>query len=261
MSIFSNLFSIGGSLQNINYGEHILKSIIATKYAKRKLTILLMLFITSILRFHIVSIITILFSVNIYVNFIVQIIISVIAVLQTHRIYRFVEINTPILYRFTRYIINNYTPKRYRKWKRNVTISLCIYIIIIFSIFEVTSNLVILYTIQYMISYCIVDIIEQRKIEKLIQRYKDRPKRVIYAEFNVIDNFYKTPEIEKFFLDEKSYDYISSTHEQIKSLKNNDKELSNSHGKIGFVIIDDYQQKPPPSSAFYDIHSRKKNLH
>lgn len=218
------------TFKNINYGEQLLKSIIATRYAKSKLSILLMLIATSILRLHLSSVITILLSCNFYVDFVVQIVVSIIAVFQTNRIYKFVELFKPHFYSLTRYIINNYTPERYRKWKRNVTLCICFYIILLFSFFEITSKLVIMYTIQYMICYGVVDIIEQRKIEKMIERYKERPRRVIYAELNVIDEFYKPPDIKEMFLDEKSY----------TQTKKPNKELSDSRGKIGFVIIDDY---------------------
>ena len=218
------------TFKNINYGEQLLKSIIATRYAKGKLSILLMLIATSILRLHLSSVITILLSCNFYVDFVVQIVVSIIAVFQTNRIYKFVELFKPHFYSLTRYIINNYTPERYRKWKRNVTLCICFYIILLFSFFEITSKLVIMYTIQYMICYGVVDIIEQRKIEKMIERYKERPRRVIYAELNVIDEFYKPPDIKEMFLDEKSY----------TQTKKPNKELSDSRGKIGFVIIDDY---------------------
>lgn len=224
------MFSSLVSFQNINYGEQLLKSIIATKYAKGKLSILLMLIATSILRLHLSSIITITLSYSPYVDFFTQIIVSIIAVFQTNRIYQFVELFKPRFYSLTRYIINNYTPERYRKWKRNVTLCICCYIILIFSLFEITSNLVIMYTIQYIICYGVVDVIEQRKIEKIIKAYKDRPKRVIYAELKVIDEFYKPPEIKEMFLDEKSYTHVTKPN----------KDLSDSRGKIGFVIIDDY---------------------
>ena len=229
------MFSSIVSLQNVNYGEQLLKSIIATRYAKGKLTVLLMLIFTAILKLHLSSIITILLSTNIYVDFFTQIIVSIIAVFQTNRIYRFVEGYKSHFYALTRYIINNYTPERYRRWKRNVTLGICIYIIVIFSLFEITSNLVIMYTIQYMICYGVVDVIEQRKIEKLIKNYKDRPKRVIYAELNVIDEFYKSPKVGdteiNFFKDEKDT-YTNITQPS--------KNLSDSRGKIGFVLIDDY---------------------
>ena len=224
------MFSSLVSFQNINYGEQLLKSIIATKYAKGKLSILLMLIATSILRLHLTTIITTTLSYNFYVDFFTQIIVSIIAVFQTNRIYKFIELFKPYFYSLTRYIINNYTPERYRKWKRNVTLCICFYIILIFSLFEITSNLVKMYTIQYMICYGIVDIIEQRKIEKIIKAYKDRPKRVIYAELKVIDEFYKPPDIKEMFLDEKSYTHVTKPN----------KDLSDSRGKIGFVIIDDY---------------------
>lgn len=228
------MFSSITSFKNINYGEQLLKSIIATRYAKGKLSVLLMMIATSILRLHLSSMITIMLSYNPYVDFFTQIVVSIVAVFQTNRIYNFVELFKPRFYSLTRYIINNYTPERYRCWKRNVTLCICLYIIIVFSLFDITSNLVKLYTIQYVICYGVVDIIEQRKIEKIIKNYKDRPKRVIYAEINVIDEFYKQPDIKDMFIDERSY-----TH---NTKPKNDK-MCDSSGKIGFVIIDDYCKK------------------
>ena len=107
----------GSSIMRINYGEHILKSIIATKYAKTKLSVLMMMIFTTILRFHLVSVIGTLISVNIYVDFVTQVILGVIFVLHTNKIYNLVVLNKDSFYRLTRYLINNYTPERYRNWR------------------------------------------------------------------------------------------------------------------------------------------------
>ena len=75
----------GSSIMRINYGEHILKSIIATKYAKTKLSVLMMMIFTTILRFHLVSVIGTLISVNMYVDFVTQVTLGVIFVLHTNK--------------------------------------------------------------------------------------------------------------------------------------------------------------------------------
>ena len=223
----------GSSIMRINYGEHILKSIIATKYAKTKLSVLMMMIFTTILRFHLVSVIGTLISVNMYVDFVTQVTLGVIFVLHTNKIYNLVVLNKDSFYRLTRYLINNYTPERYRNWRRCVTITIALYIIVVMMFVEITSNLVILYTIQYIVSYLIIDIIEQRRVEKMMLYYKDKPDKEIYAEFNIINSFYDIPEDEKKFLKDDYYDKIDT----ISSKKT---KSTDSLGKIGFVLIDDY---------------------
>ena len=98
---------------------------------------------------------------------------------------------------------------------------------------EITSNLIILYTVQYIVSYMIIDIIEQKRFEKMLKKYQDKPDRTIYAEFNIMDSFYDIPDNDKKYLCDSTYEKIDKP-----TLKKN--KLSDSLGKIGFVIIDDY---------------------
>jgi len=223
----------GSSIMSINYGEHILKSIIATKYAKSKLSVLLMMFVTTIIRFHLVSLIGILVSINPYVDFFTQVFLAVVFVLHTNKIYNLVVMKKSSFYRLTRYLINNYTPEKYRNWRRLVTLSLAIYIILLMFFIEITSKLVILYTFQYIVSYLIIDIIEQKRLEKMMKNYRDRPDRTIYAEFNIMDSFYDLP-------DEIEPENIYEEYDKVEKPTLKKTKLSDSLGKIGFVIIDDY---------------------
>ena len=43
-------------------------------------------------------------------------------------------------------------------------------------------------------TFIIIDQIEQKKLEKFIQNLKDRPKKVIYGELNLVEDFYNEPE-------------------------------------------------------------------
>ncbi len=94
-------------------------------------------------------------------------------------------------------------------------------------------SLIILYTFQYIVSYMIIDIIEQKRFEKMLKKYQDKPDRTIYAEFNIMDSFYDVPDNDKKYLCDTTYEKIDKP-----TLKKN--KLSDSLGKIGFVIIDDY---------------------
>ena len=111
----------------------------------------------------------------------------------------------------------------------NISMSL---ILLMFFI-EITSKLVILYTFQYIVSYLIIDIIEQKRLEKMMKNYRDRPDRTIYAEFNIMDSFYDLP-------DEIEPENIYEEYDKVEKPTLKKTKLSDSLGKIGFVIIDDY---------------------
>ena len=70
------MFSWFDNIYEIIYGDHILKSVIATDYAKEKLCTILMMLSTIILRVHITSLLCYLISWNIYIDFFVHIIMN-----------------------------------------------------------------------------------------------------------------------------------------------------------------------------------------
>ena len=186
------------SLYQLDYGDHILKSVIATSYAKQKLNVILMMFITIIVRIHINTIICMYFTFNPHIDFFLHCLISVFVVLKSSIIYRFISKFESSFLAATQYFVNNYNPIRYRRWKRMTTISIAFYIITILYFFEVNSRMLILYIFQYLLSYFIIDQIEQEKIVKLIRDFNERPTHMIHGKINIVNDYYeKSREIDQ----------------------------------------------------------------
>ena len=212
------------NLSPYTYSDQILKSVIVSKYAKEKLTILLMILITAIIRLHLLSIISIAISINFWLDCMIQIPITVVISLNSHLIYRIVEYYQPQLYQLTRYLINNYSFENYRRWKRNLVLSVCLYIIILLFFIKITSNLVIIYIVQYIISYGIVDLIEQKQLEEMIDQIYNKPKNIIYGEVNIKKDYCEASQIEE-------------KQEAINEQLNDTPEKKG----LGFMIIDNFR--------------------
>jgi len=199
-------------IYSLNYGDQIIKSFIVSSYVKKKLNVLVMMLMTIIIRCFLCSLICVMFSYNLYVDFFLHAFISIVMVLKSHWIYDVVEKKHKIFYSITRYAINNYTPENYRRWKRNTVLCISLYFIFLLLIFEVTSNLLIMYIVQYLLTYFIIDVIEHNKIDKLIKKLKDKPKNKLYNEIDILDNYCKVSEeniAEKDKSKKKNYVLIS----------------------------------------------------
>ena len=179
------------NLYDIDYGDKVLKSIIATNYIKQKFSILLILSATLILRLHLVTILGFMFSYNFYLDLITQIIISVILTLHSDILYNILAKYNEHFYKLSKIIIDNYSPENFRLWKRNITCGICFYLIIILIVFEVNSNLLIIYIIQYMVTYLIIDQFEQKRIERFINNIRSKPQKIIYGELNIINDYFE----------------------------------------------------------------------
>ena len=69
-------------------------------------------------------------------------------------------------------------------------IVLCIYIIIPLSFININSSLIIMYIIEYLIIFLIVDQLEQNFLNKLFKQIREKPSKKIYNKsFNVVDNY------------------------------------------------------------------------
>jgi len=175
---------------NVNYDQYLLGKIVTSTYAKKKISIFLIMITSSLLKFILYSIFCYFISFNIYFDFIVHIIISVLLSLKSHIIYGFLKRFEHEFYLCTRYLINNYTLENFRKWKRNIVVTIC-FIFVIYLLFnEVTSTLLIVYVSQYGISFIIVDQIEQRTFRKIIYNIRNKPTCTFYDDINVIDLYY-----------------------------------------------------------------------
>lgn len=146
-----------------NFGNMILKTLISTDYTKRKLATIFLFGGTVIVRSILNTMLAIFFETKfIYIDFFVQIFLSVSLVLHTDHIYKIVERVEPEAIELATYVIDNYTPENFRRWKKWIVIPTCLYLILFFSIFETTSVILIQYVLQFLICYYIIDNIENR---------------------------------------------------------------------------------------------------
>jgi hypothetical protein len=150
-------------LYDVNYSDQILRSLVKTTFAKKKLNILSLMIVTIIVRLHVDTLLGMILSTgNFYLDFWIQIFISVGLVIKCGWIYQIVERFDRDIYSVTRYLVNNYSDDNYRKWKRYVTFTICLYLIAYFSRVEVKSQVIKVHIIQYLICYVMIEVIERR---------------------------------------------------------------------------------------------------
>ena len=177
------------------YGSRFAHSIISTTYAKKNLSILFVILLTSIIKLHITFLLSLVFTLNPYFDYCFQIVLSVGIHLQSYHIYNYLLRYNYRFYRLTRYLINNYTEENMRRWKKYVILSLSFYLIVILYFTEITSFLLIIYIIQYLIIFLIIDIIEQKKYlrmyQSLSQWYHYKKAQFTYQPAVIIEDYYK----------------------------------------------------------------------
>jgi len=201
-----------------NYKNKIIRSIIVSSYVKKKINVLVMMLATVLLRTCVCSLFCFVISYNIYIDFFLHSFISIILVLNSEWIYDIVEGKNHIFYSITRYAINNYTPVNWRRWKRNVILCIAMYFIVLLLIFDVDSNILIMYIVQYILTYFIIDLIEHNKLDNIIKNIRDKPKQKLFNDIDIIEDHYAFQSPVK--LTPKSKKYIVIDHkEQLQKTK------------------------------------------
>ena len=181
---------MASALHNVSYDQYLLGKIVTSTYAKKKIGIFLIMITSSLLKFIIYSLLCYFLSFNIYFDFILHIGISVTLSIKSHIIYGFLKRFEHEFYLYARYLINNYTLENFRKWKRNIVITICCILVFYLLITEVTSSLLIIYITQYGIAFIIIDQIEQHTFRKIIDNIRNKPTCKIYDDINIIDLYY-----------------------------------------------------------------------
>ena len=159
-------------MYKMNYSDQIVRSIVLTTYMKKKFNVLFMMFLTIIFRSLLASILCIIFSYNLYIDFFLHSIFTIVIVLYSHIIYDILKTKETYFYQITRYTINNYTIDNYRRWKRNTTLTISAILIAYLLVFEVNSYLLIYYIVQNLFTYGIIDVIEHKKLDKFLKQSK-----------------------------------------------------------------------------------------
>lgn len=146
-----------------NIGDAIIKTIVTTDYTKKKLNKLIIFILTFIFRSFINTVaINILCTGVIYIDSLINIFLSIIFILNTNTFLQYIELHKNYTLLISSYLIENYSPENFRKWKKYVVVVLCIIMIVYLMIFEITSKLLIQSIIEFLICYFIVDTIENK---------------------------------------------------------------------------------------------------
>ena len=79
--------------------------------------------------------------------------------------------------------------------------------------------MMIIYILQYLLSYFIIDQIEQEKISKIIKDFNEKPTSAIHGSINLIDDYYDSTNINKDKTDNvNDIDFILIKNNKIKNL-------------------------------------------
>jgi len=179
----------------MSVGESVLKKIITSSVANDKATVLVLNAVSVILRIHIVSVICWFFTIGSTIFYIrilnvaLHCTVSILFTLYTNIFYNVMNTFYAQFYEITKFFLNNYSPQKFRKWKLLLVLSTSVYFIILLQFIEINNETIKITIIEYLISYTIVDQLEQRNIQKLIKSWSNKPKKVVYGEINVIENF------------------------------------------------------------------------
>lgn len=177
-----------------NYGEYIFQQLIGSELVQSKLTEILISLATNIVNVHIVTVICAIITIHPYIDFFVQIGISVVMALNIDYVYTLVNKYYPEFHQLTLYLINNYTIDNYRQWKRIIILTLCGYACLGLLLMTVTNILLFTYIVQYATCFLIVEQFEQNRVQQFIRDYKERPKATIMtpATEYLIDSYMST---------------------------------------------------------------------
>ncbi len=153
--------------------------VLKNKYTEKKMNQILLHGITMIIRYLICSLVSffIYMYINYYIGFVFDIIFSVVLILNTSYLYVVVNKYEEETIMLADYFYKNYSQENFRIWKKKFVITSSIYYIIYYSIFEITSKIMIQYIIQSLIIYMLVDNIENRN-------------GILYTIYNKIQDLY-----------------------------------------------------------------------
>ena len=141
------------------YIERVLWTLLKTSFTKNSFCYLLISLITIILRTHVDAILASIFTTPSYIlNFIIRMTISCWLVINSKYLYDIVVRYKPEIYNLVKYLINNYTSKNFKRWKRKVTIFCCVYLYIATFFVEISNSSIRQTIIEYLICYVLIEL-------------------------------------------------------------------------------------------------------
>lgn len=146
----------------MSYIEKVLWSIAKTLFSKKAFCYLLISITSLIIRIHIDALIAFLLNTSYwYLNFLIHILVSSLLIINSKYFYDIVQRYQPEFYSLVKYLINNYTEQNFKRWKRKLNITLCIYAYILTFILDFSNNSIRMIIIEYMSCYFLLEIYEK----------------------------------------------------------------------------------------------------
>ena len=159
-------------LEYVDYTDQLFQSLIRTRYAKRQFSMVLSLIIVGILKWHIKILFSCIIQIHPIVDFILQILLSVILAFKGYWIRNIVDRFKSEIYALSRYLINNYSPENLKVWKRNIVLLISLYFIIHILLIEITKWVLVGQILQFLISYFFIEGIEGGTFVEYYERMK-----------------------------------------------------------------------------------------
>jgi len=178
----------------MSYGEYIFQQLITSDFIQRKLTSILVALVANIISLHVSSLLCLVLTTRMfYIDFIVQIVISIVISINVDFIYKIVIKWEEELHRITKYFIKNYTFENYKRWKRYIIITGCGYLCIIVYFAELSKPLIYTYILQYIICFIIIEQIETKSFKKWTIKVFKKPKVNVFEltdDTDLINSYY-----------------------------------------------------------------------
>ena len=210
--------------------KKIIDKLIVSRFFKNKINLLLINFVSFIIRLHINSIICYLLCPNINAkDFFLQIIVSISTTLSGDFILYILNKCEDDFYKITRYFLNNYSEENLDKWKKILVVGANIYIISALLFVSINSYLLIYYSVQFLVCFFILDSFKKQKwkyLQDIYYDYLNKPEIIQkYETLQIIDNHFDI-ELKKKGIPSLKIETINNLNEEYLKISTNTHSIS-----------------------------------
>lgn len=181
----------------IKYEEYVVSALVNSNYARNTLTTLIMYNVTWMLRFHLSLLLCWLFTTNNVLDLVSPIMVNIVLSYASNFMYQYVSTHREFYENIALDLINDHSIERVKLIKRYMFGIIFCYVMIAAWLVEITSELIILSTIQTAIAFVICDVVENYQTFKVhVNRWLSRiikPKTRISDSYVVVDDYRVPP--------------------------------------------------------------------
>jgi hypothetical protein len=171
------------------YTEQIIWTILRSSFTIDTFTYILISILAIILRTHIDMIMAWCMGTdNDYINMIIHIITSSMLIMNSKYTFDMVHRYKPELYRYVEYLVKNYSEDNFKRWRKYVVMSICIYFYIASYIVTISNHSIRLMIIEFIFCYHVVELCERYYKIKIYQKKEFECKKNSVSVFD--DNYH-----------------------------------------------------------------------